>query len=225
LSLTIAWHGAELTLLPERALWWETHRCLLLADLHLGKDAAFRYAGSALPPGQMEADLLRLGRLAARLDAQRILVLGDLVHAHTGLTERVIESFSRWRSARPGIAVELITGNHDRRSGIPAAWEIAEHQTLVVDGITLQHSPEEESDGPTIGGHLHPNVRLSGPGRGSEVYPCFWVQQQRLVLPAFTTFSGRVCIQPTPTDHVYITNGEEIVEANLQIQSPPGYRR
>ena len=43
--------GEAVRLLPERAIYWERERALVVADLHWGKAATFRAAGVPLPPG------------------------------------------------------------------------------------------------------------------------------------------------------------------------------
>ena len=43
-----------LQLLPERAVWRPRERALFVADLHLGKAAAFRAFGAPAPTGASE---------------------------------------------------------------------------------------------------------------------------------------------------------------------------
>ena len=47
---TFLWR--DLTLLPERAVWREASRTLFVADVHIGKAAAFRAAGLPRPPAR-----------------------------------------------------------------------------------------------------------------------------------------------------------------------------
>ncbi len=52
--------GERVQLYAERALYWPAGRTLFVADVHLGKTAAFRAGGVALPGGATAANLERL---------------------------------------------------------------------------------------------------------------------------------------------------------------------
>ena len=80
-SLAIELAGEKLELYPERCLWWEKERTLIVSDIHLGKAAHFRKHGIAIP-GDVNADnLKRLEALILRHQPDRLLVLGDLFHS------------------------------------------------------------------------------------------------------------------------------------------------
>ena len=49
--------GERLVLLPEKAVFWPSEKTLIVADLHLGKTAAFRAAGIGVPELTTTADL------------------------------------------------------------------------------------------------------------------------------------------------------------------------
>src|SRR5688572_8544209 len=78
--------GEPVTLLSERAVWWPGARTLIVSDLHLGKEHAFAVLGVAIPDGVLEESLGRLGRCAEQWGAERIIVVGDLLHARLGTT-------------------------------------------------------------------------------------------------------------------------------------------
>ena len=88
---TLEWGGVLLTLLPERAVWWGAEKTLLIADPHFGKAAAFRFAGIPVPETSHEDDLERLSHLLMRTDAQRLVILGDFLHAKTGRNDGMFE--------------------------------------------------------------------------------------------------------------------------------------
>ncbi|MDE3177705.1 MAG: DEAD/DEAH box helicase, partial [Pseudomonadota bacterium] len=73
------WHG--LTLLPQRAVWRAETRTLFVADVHIGKAAAFRAAGLAAPAGTTRENLARLDALIDALAPRALVALGDLFHA------------------------------------------------------------------------------------------------------------------------------------------------
>ena len=76
--------GERVSLLPERAAYWERTRTLLVADPHFGKAAAFRAAGVPVPRGTTTGSLTRLDAALARTGAARIVFLGDFLHAREG---------------------------------------------------------------------------------------------------------------------------------------------
>ena len=124
-AITIDFGGEELELLPDRVVWWAARRTLLVADLHLGKAAAFRTLGVPVPSGSIVKDLQRIDQLIEVTSAQRLVVLGDLMHAKAAWNSDLIEVVREWRHSRRDISVLVIRGNHDRASGhAPQEWEM-----------------------------------------------------------------------------------------------------
>ena len=70
-----------LHLLPEKAIFWEEQRLLLVADVHLGKATHFRKHGIAVSGGIIEGDLARLGRIIESWEIEQLWFLGDLFHS------------------------------------------------------------------------------------------------------------------------------------------------
>lgn len=88
-------------------------RALFVADYHAGIEAALRYERGVQVPSQAEDRRERLCALLDRTDADRLVVLGDLMHsigdpggAERGEIEVLFESV-------PPIPVTLVKGNHD----------------------------------------------------------------------------------------------------------------
>jgi len=90
--------GERVALHAERALHWLRERTVFVADVHLGKAAAFRAGGVPLPRGSTAADLARLTRLIERTSAARLVVLGDFLHARAGRVPAVSDPFVAWRT-------------------------------------------------------------------------------------------------------------------------------
>src|SRR4051812_18610169 len=95
-----------------RAVWLEDHRALLVADLHLGYAWAHRQRGNLLPIQTAEDTLDRLQILATEYSPREIIVLGDVIHAAVR-AESVIADLRRLHDLAGGVAVRLISGNHD----------------------------------------------------------------------------------------------------------------
>ena len=75
------------SLLPQRAAYWPAERLLVLGDLHFGKAATFRSRGIPVPGGTTRENLSVLDALLATHDVQRVLFLGDFLHARAGQEE------------------------------------------------------------------------------------------------------------------------------------------
>ena len=74
LATTLA--GERMLLLAQRALYWPRERTLFVADVHLGKAAAFRAGGVPVPRGATASDLSRLTALLAGTGARRLVASG-----------------------------------------------------------------------------------------------------------------------------------------------------
>lgn len=202
LSLTIA--DESLILSPERALFWERTQTLLAADLHWGKDAAFRAGSIPVPGGSLADDLSRLDTALARHPTQRLVLLGDLLHARESLAPDVIEAVARWRETWREIDIILVRGNHDRHvRALPEHWRMTEIRgELAESPFVLRHTPAESDAGYVLAGHVHPAVELRGKGRQILRVPCFWFGAKTGLLPAFGTFTGVAVVHPKPQDTV-----------------------
>jgi DNA ligase-associated metallophosphoesterase len=194
--------GIELDLLPSRALWWPAERTLVLADLHLGKEETFLSFGIPMPRNVLGETLERAARAVVEHRPERIIVVGDLMHAKRGLSKEVVDEVARWRS-RIAQPIELVLGNHDVAARLPSSWRIDVHEKpLRIGNVELRHEPPEDgNDGQAtsaalvVCGHLHPVARLEG-RVDRLVLPCFALSraeaQRVLVLPAFTAFARGV---------------------------------
>ena len=206
--------GEVLLLLPERALFWPRRGILVVADVHLGKAATFRAAGIPIPRGSTGDDLARLDRALARTAATALVFLGDLFHARAGReSPGMLEQLGRWRARWPDLDVLLVRGNHDVGAGDPPAelgfrcvnepWDSAP--------FSLRHHPEP-ADAYVLAGHVHPAVRLGGPGGLRERLPAFVFGRRVGLLPAFGSFTGGGDVQPEPGDRVFVIADDEVLE-------------
>lgn len=205
--------GERLMLFPDRAVYWEDESTLFIADAHWGKAAAMRSATIPLPDTEVEADLACLSRLLHATSAQRLVILGDLLHHHTGRNEETFEPIRSWRETHSATDMILVEGNHDRSSGpVPRNWRI---ETIAeghsVGPFILQHFPTPSDNGYVLSGHLHPQAKLSGNGGQHVRLPCFWFGHQVGVLPAFGSLCGGATISPTKNDGVYVIADDNVI--------------
>ncbi len=211
-SLTTRIAGEAVTLFADRALFWTRAATLFVADVHLGKAAAFRAGGVPLPRGGTRADLARLAALLARTGATRLVVLGDFLHAAAGRVAALDAAFLAWREAHAALSVILVRGNHDDSAGDPpATWRIdvvAEPHLLAP--FLACHMPHSPPTGYALCGHIHPGVLLTGAADESARLPCFVLGRKRAILPAFGGFTGLATIAPAAGQRIVAIAGRRL---------------
>lgn len=224
--LTIELAGERLTLWAQRAISWPRRRTLLIADLHIGKSAAFRSAGLPTPEAGTQADLARLDSLVEASRAERLIVLGDLLHARAGRAPQTMLAVQEWalRATSRGVKLTLVRGNHDRSSGDPPPdWGFCAVNGPAIDGpFALCHEPQHcESDHYTLAGHLHPAAMLDCPSGAALRAPCFWFGPRVGVLPAFGSFTGSRAVRPANLDRVFVIGDGDVVEVSARASDAP----
>lgn len=207
LAVPASGEAARLWLLPQRAAWWPHSETLFVADVHLGKAAAFRAAGLAVPGGTTADNLQRISALVEALGARRLVVLGDWLHARTSLTPAVLQAVAAWRTRHKALACVPVRGNHDDHAGDPpASWGF----TVVPQPWPLGpwqccHKPPDALAGDVdagaglvLCGHRHPVCVVRGPGRDRLRLPCFVLDGPVLCLPVFGAWTGGHPVPATP---------------------------
>ena len=197
--------GERLTLLPERAAYWHRERALLVADPHWGKAATFRAGGIPVPAGTTIEAIQRLDVLIRRMSASRVIFLGDLLHAKAGRSKEMFAALESWRQSQKQIGVTLVRGNHDRRAGDPPpelCFDCVD-APFAMSPFVFAHHPVADAAGYVIAGHVHPGIRLYGPGRQRERLPCFAFGRDVGILPAFGEFTGLGDIDPEEFERIY----------------------
>ena len=178
--------GIALTALGSGALWWAERRLLCVSDLHLGKsERIVRKGGTPLPPYENRDTLLRLEHDLRRTDAETVICLGDSfddLEAENGLNETDRLWITRLQAGRRWIWIE---GNHDPGPVEIGGAHLSEYRE---DGLTFRHIADPDKSG-EVSGHFHPKTSITANGRAVS-RRCFLVDKQRVVLPAFGTFTG-----------------------------------
>ena len=207
--------GETLVPLADRALLWPQQRSLIVADVHLGKGAAFRRAGVPVPSGATEADLARLDRLIAEHAPGRLLVLGDLFHTRLSYDEPAVAAIDAFRARHADLQITAIQGNHDRQvERLPASWRIewiagALHQPPFV----FAHEPQADPRGVVLAGHIHPVLMLKS-RRDAARLPVFWFRhaERIVVLPSFGSFTGGAILSHEADDRIFVALRDEVIE-------------
>ena len=213
-DIVIGLRGQRLTLLAERAAFWQEASTLLVADPHWGKAATFRASGIPVPSGTTREALDRLGSAVNRTSAHRVVFLGDLLHAREGRSNDMFAALAEWRSSNPAVEVVLVRGNHDRRAGDPPAELGIEcvNAPHLASPFVLAHHPVADPGGYVVAGHVHPGIRLYGSGGQRERLPCFFIGKELAILPAFGDFTGLADVEPVQGDSVYAVADERVIQ-------------
>ena len=187
----------QLWLTSGRSIFWEEERALIASDLHFGKTGHFRKSGLPVPQAVYREDLQRL--------VSQIM----------------------WRENFPYLEIRLIKGNHDI---LDAAWYIGAgikvcHPHLAMNHFQFVHDIETDildkmntnpgawsTHNYSFSGHIHRGIRVSGAGRQSLCFPCFYFGQDYAVLPAFSRFTGVAMIQPEKNEHVFAIVEDRIMQ-------------
>ena len=196
-----------------RSIFWEEEKILILSDLHLGKAGHFRKSGIGIPQTLFKEDLHRLVSQIQYFKPAMLLVVGDLFHS---TENKEHELFLKWRNDLPGIAIQLVKGNHDilkeewyKQAGIAIAQE-----ELIIGDFLFTHdiqSCKTAGERYCFSGHIHPGIILNGAGKQSLRLPCFYFGKDHAVLPAFGKFTGTYPVKPHPGDLVFAIVEDKII--------------
>jgi DNA ligase-associated metallophosphoesterase len=198
-------------LLPEKAVYWPRQKTLIISDVHLGKAKHFQSQGISIPGDLGRKDIARIAVLLQQYQPQTCLFLGDLFHAKENsdweLLVALIQDY-------PAVRFVLVKGNHDflaDKSYERAGLHVCDR--FEVATVVFLHEPQENKrDLFTIVGHVHPGVLLKGPARARFRLPCFYVEPQQMILPAFGNFTGLYTMQPRGHDRVFGVGGGVVFE-------------
>jgi DNA ligase-associated metallophosphoesterase len=211
---TVRVAGQDLMLLPEKAAFLPASDTLLIADAHIGKAATFRHLGVPVPPGTTGETLEVLTSLVRRLEARRVVFLGDFLHSARSHVESTMDAVTEWREQHASLELILVRGNHDERAGDPPQHLEIEcvDEPLMHDDIALCHEPYANLDAYVFAGHLHPCVSLGGRTHDWHRLACFWFTPKFAVLPAFGSFTGMQAIQARRGERVFAATDERVFE-------------
>jgi DNA ligase-associated metallophosphoesterase len=179
--------GAALTALAEGAVWWETERLLVVADLHLEKGSAFATRGIALPPYDTRTTLARLEALITRFRPARLVALGDSFHDRDAAARMDGEDATRLARLTGATDWIWIAGNHDPLP--PRRFGGVVREEMNIGPLAFRHEPRPAPAAGEIAGHLHPCAVVRVRGRRLR-RRCVASDGTRAILPAFGAYAG-----------------------------------
>jgi uncharacterized protein len=190
---------------PDRCIFWEQEKALILCDLHLGKTGHFRKSGIAVPQGVFKEDMQCLFSLIQQFKPQQLIIIGDMFHSRSNKEH---DFFLKWRNDLYSLPIHLVMGNHDilERAWYDTASINVIDKQLTLDKFVFTHDIEDCEpceDHYTFSGHMHPGISISGLSRQSLHFSCFYFTNMYAVLPAFSRFTGNFSIKPKKGEKVY----------------------
>ena len=205
--------GVACTLLPNKALYIEEFRMLVVADVHFGKIGHFRKSGIGLPQNAAQENFKVLHSLIQSLPLDTCIFLGDLLHSDYNAECVLVEKLC---STHDQVEFILTEGNHDTRSAdyLHKLDCLAVVNEIIVSNLHFTHIPLEniEKERINIAGHIHPAVHMKGKARQSLRLPCFYFDnKKRLILPAFGNFTGTHIIQPHEGEKVFVIAANKVI--------------
>lgn len=169
------------------ALYLESERLLVLADLHLEKGSSYAARRVFLPPYDTAATLARVTRLVAHYAPRTVVALGDSFHDRRAAERIHHADVASLRALQAGRHWVWIAGNHDLDPPENLGGEA--RNTLHAGPLTFRHEPHPGAARGEIAGHLHPVARVVTRS-GSLRRRCFVTDGERCVMPAFGAYAG-----------------------------------
>lgn len=184
-----------------RAVYVPDADTLVLADLHVGRDAT---SNVELPLGERRDLLDRLSDLLVAFDPGQVVFAGDVLHAFDHVPDGVERTLCRLvklvedAGARP----VLVAGNHDRMLDAVTEREVHDEYRLPDDHTVVVHGhepPTTDADRYVIG-HDHPTIEIEGKRRPCLLYgEAVYRGSDLLVLPAFNRLAPGILLNRTRT--------------------------
>ncbi len=204
-------------LTSERGIYWENEKALIVADLHFGKTGHFRKNGIGVPHAVYKEDLQRMVNLISLFKPKKLIAVGDLFHSADNLE---LNLFSKIRSDFAEMELILVKGNHDV---LADNWYEKNKIELIFGKYTLGdfnfvHDPTEMSENNKrfyFSGHLHPAVTISGMGKQSLSFPCFYFTENSAILPAFSKFSGLAKVKKKKDNRIFAIVEQSLIEIGI----------
>lgn len=200
-------------LLSEKAVYWEEKKTLILSDIHIGKGTVFRKAGIPIPHGIMQNDLMIISRLLHKLEAEKCIIVGDLIHGKNGLSLDVKKKFHEWLQEIQ-CEVHLVVGNHDLAllKNLPPEWNLKIHKEgLLVEPFYFSHFPKSHPPYFVWSGHLHPKIEIKNK-YDRIVLRCFQIFSDLAILPAFGFFVGGALVKKSAACKIYAIADDAVIE-------------
>ena len=184
--------GVELC--PGGALLLTDTNTMVVADLHLGCEAALEYDGLSIPRVQTRKISQYLAEMISIHSPDELVVAGDLKHNFSrNLIQEWRDVAEFVRSFADVVSLRVVRGNHDNYlSAILSNHDLRMTSELTVGRFLVAHGHRMPSRGKrVIMGHIHPSITLKD-GTGAQLKSRCYLQdvdREIIVLPALSVVS------------------------------------
>lgn len=184
--------GVELC--PGGAVLLTDTNTMVVADLHLGCEAALEYQGLSIPRVQTRKISQYLTEMISAHSPDELVVAGDLKHNFSrNLIQEWRDVAEFVKSFADVVSLRVVRGNHDNfLSAILSDHDLRMTSELIVGRFVIAHGHRIPSRSTSvIMGHVHPSITLRD-GTGAQLKSrCFLHDVERgiLVLPALSVVS------------------------------------
>lgn len=206
----------EIHLLPEKAFFWPKEEMIGLSDVHLGKAESLQDYGIPVPSGSHLEDLTTIGKLIERTKANKVFILGDLIHQKNSWTTNIVSDLTSFFKNYKKINWTLLIGNHEKGS----IEYLKQFPIQLIENdfeyfpflLTHGHNNSEKKKHLfRIQGHVHPVIQIRD-GSTKLRLPCFVLEKNSLTLPSFGTLTGGFEVAKTKGRRMFATTNESVLE-------------
>lgn len=197
----IIFKAQNLRLHHSGVLEWVDQNIAVVSDLHLEKASHFAARGQFLPPHDSTETLTRLLSALQKTECDTVIFLGDSFHDVQGLSRLSGTARENLANIQDQYKIIWVTGNHDPDIGTDPQNTVSEFSLAPLIFRHEASIPLETNYG-EVSGHYHPKFALKN-NRGKITKPCFVVDEQRLIVPAFGTFTGGMDVEQPPLSALF----------------------
>ena len=194
-------------------LYWPKMKVLIAADLHLEKSSFYAFHKvSNLPPYDSIDTISRLKKKIKQLNVKSLILLGDIFHDKDGYKRMKNNTKKILQDICNEYLVIWIIGNHD---GILAPANTLVYEDYLIENIKFTHI---SSSGALfeISGHYHPKATFKYKGK-KIAKPTFLVSTNKIILPAYGTYTGGLSINSQVFKKVFKTDYRAFVTSNNKV--------
>ena len=170
------------------ALIWPEKNTVVVSDLHLAKGTSYASRGIFLPPYDSIETLSVLNGVLTYYSPNRVICLGDSFHDNDAPKRLGPEEKDIIRQFTQLYDWIWITGNHDPTPTPTLGGKIASH--ISIANLMFRHITIGRVTKGEISGHFHPKARLKIKGKKLSARCFISDGTDRLILPAFGTYTG-----------------------------------
>lgn len=176
---------------PGGAVLLTESNTLVVADMHLGYEAALEYEGMSIPRVQTRKIERYMDDVLSSVAPSEVVVAGDMKHNFSRNLIQEYRDIEKFVAVLKGRApLRCIKGNHDNYlASILSNYGLALHRELRIGGVRIVHGHlGQRGKGPTVLGHIHPSIRLKDNIGGTLKDHCFLYNEaaEVLILPALS---------------------------------------